>query len=74
MLLMKNGEIIIASLEFEGQRAFAVLFDYGPKGTNEIIWKQRMELDVKLLERMNPKHGADFNYKKEIELPDPEKN
>jgi len=61
-------------LEFEGTRVFAVLFEYGQKGSAKVIMPERMELNPLFLEKMDPKHGADFLHKKEIELPDPAKN
>jgi hypothetical protein len=66
--------MITARLEFEGSGAFAVLYEYGPKGTSEILAQERIKLEVQFLQKMNPKLGADYLYKKEVELPNPEKN
>jgi hypothetical protein len=55
-------------------RAFAILYDYGTKGTTEVIKSEKLELDVLFLQKMDSKLGADYLYKKEIELPNPEKN
>lgn len=74
VMFRTRGEIINARLEFNGNRAFAVLYEYGSTGTKEVIGEERVELDVQFLQKMNPAHGADFLYKKEIELPDPRKN
>jgi hypothetical protein len=63
MIPTKNA-VITARLEFERGRAFAVINEYGVKGTPETIMPERLELDVKFLEKMNPSLGADYIYKK----------
>lgn len=74
MFRTKNGQLITARLELEAGRAVAVLYEYGPKGTTEVIGKETIELDMRFLQRMDQKHGADYLYKGEIELPKPERN
>jgi hypothetical protein len=66
--------MIIAPLEFEGARVFAVLHEYGRKGTDEVVGKERIELDVKSLEKMDRAHGAHLLYKRDVRLPDPKMN
>jgi hypothetical protein len=63
--------LISTRLEIEGQQAFAVLYVYGPKGTNEVVGEERMELDVQFLQKINE---LEYLYKKQVELPDPRKN
>ncbi len=71
-----DGHINTGDLEFEGERVFVVLYTYGPKGTTEIIGRERMELERRFLQKvMDPeKIKADFIYKSEVQLPDPGKN
>jgi hypothetical protein len=74
VMFRTRTEFITARLEFERGRAFAVLYEYGPKGTKEVIKSERLELDVQFLEKINSNLGADFLYQKEVELPNPDKN
>jgi hypothetical protein len=66
--------LITARLEFDGTRPFAVICEYGPKGSPEVIKSERMELDPAFLEKIDPKLGADYLYKKEVTLPEPRNN
>jgi hypothetical protein len=61
-----EGTFISAGLELESQRAFAVISIYGPKDTKNVIGKERMELDVLFLQKMNE---SEYLYKKLVELP-----
>jgi hypothetical protein len=61
-----EGTFISAGLELESQRAFAVIFIYGPRGTKDVIGKERMEIDVRFLQKMNE---SEYFYKKLVELP-----
>jgi hypothetical protein len=61
-----EGTFISAGLELESQRAFAVISIYGPKDTKDVIGKERMELDVLFLQKMNE---SEYLYKKLVELP-----
>src|SRR5258708_6070178 len=74
MLRTADGQLIVAPVEVEGTRVFAVLHIYGPKGTYEVVAKERIELDVRYLEKMDRRNGAHLLYKKEFQLPDPKMN
>ena len=68
-----KGELITANIEFIGGRPFAVLYEYGIKGAEEIIKPERVALDPALLEKMDPKNGAEYLYKGDP-IPDPNQN
>jgi len=61
-----EGTFISAGLELESQRAFAVISIYGPKDTKDVIGRERMELDVLFLQKINE---SEYLYKKLVELP-----
>lgn len=61
-----EGTFISAGLELESQRAFAVKSIYGTKDPMDVIGRERMELDVLFLQKMNE---SEYLYKKLVELP-----
>ena len=63
-----RATFLSARLELESQRAFAVISEYGPEDTKDIIGRKRMELDVLLLQKMNE---SEYLYKKLVDLPEP---
>src|ERR1035441_9507549 len=61
-----NDKFISARLELECQRAFAVIFENELKDPKDVIVKERMELDVRFLQKINE---SEYLYKKLVELP-----
>jgi hypothetical protein len=74
MIRTTCGKIITARIETDRQRVFAVLYEYGPKNSDEVIKTERLELDKEFLRDLTSVNGVSLIYKKEIELPDPGKN
>jgi hypothetical protein len=62
--------VIDLTLEFEGNRAFAI-WESIPLGDYEL--KARVEIDPKRLEPIR-NHSCDFLYRGELVLPDPQNN
>ncbi len=65
-----RNRILTAPLEFEGPRAFAVIYELGPKDVTAFV--KRVELDARLLEKIDPKQGADYLYTGQIDAPHPD--
>ena len=61
-----NDKFISARLELECQRAFAVIFENELKDPKDVIVKERMEFDVRFLQKINE---SEYLYKKLVELP-----
>jgi hypothetical protein len=61
-----KATFVSAGLELESQRAFAVISVSGPRDTKPVIGRERMELDVRFLQKMNE---SEYLYKKLVELP-----
>jgi ethanolamine utilization cobalamin adenosyltransferase len=61
-----NDKFISARLELECQRAFAVIFENELKDPKDVIVKERMELDVRFLQKINE---SEYLYKQLVELP-----
>jgi len=53
-------------LELENHRAFAVISVYGPKDTKDVVGRERMELDVLFMQKINE---YEYLYKELVELP-----
>jgi len=66
VIFRTRRELFKARLVRERNRAFAVLYEYGRKGSNEVIKEERIELDLRFLEKMDPKHGADSSTKRKL--------
>lgn len=63
-----KATFVSASLELENHQAFAVISVYGAKDTKEVIGRERMELDVLFLQKINE---YEYLYKELVELPKP---
>src|ERR1700690_3044986 len=62
-----RDKFISARLELECQRAFAVIFENELKEPKAAIGRERLELDVLFLQKMNE---SEYLYKKLVELPE----
>ncbi|MFZ0829324.1 MAG: hypothetical protein WAO02_18085 [Verrucomicrobiia bacterium] len=67
MVIRTQDKFISAGLELECQRAFAVIFENELKDPKTLIRRERMELDVLFLRKMNE---FEYLYKKLVELPE----
>ena len=63
-----EATFVSAGLELESQRAFVVISIYGPKDTKDVIGRERMELDVLFLQKINE---YEYLFKELVELPKP---
>jgi hypothetical protein len=63
-----RATFVSAGLELESQRAFAVISIYGPNEAKDGIGGERVELDVRFLQKINK---SEYLYKKLVELPIP---
>jgi hypothetical protein len=66
-----NGTFVSAGLELESQRAFAVIYVPGLNDPEKDAGRERMELDVRFLQKMNE---SEYLYKKLVELPKPSRS
>jgi hypothetical protein len=66
-----EATFVSASLELENHRAFAVISVYGPKDTKDVVGRERMELDVLFLQKINE---YEYLYKELVELPKPNRS
>jgi hypothetical protein len=58
---------ISARLELECQQAFAVIFENQIKNLKEVIGTERMEMDIRFLQKINE---SEYLYQKLFELPE----
>jgi hypothetical protein len=68
VIIRARNTFISAGLELESQRAFAVIYVYGPNATQEVVGRERMEIDVRFLQQITE---SEYLYKQLIELPEP---
>jgi len=61
-----NGALSCGDLEIEGRRAFIVLSGQPLRTGEDMLIKNRIEIDVPSLKELNPKHGAHYIYRKPI--------
>ena len=66
VVVLTEDTFISLELELEYQRAFAVLFEDRTKDTQDVIGKERIELDVRFLQEINE---SEYLYKQLVELP-----
>ena len=66
VMFRADNTFSLASLELETQRAFAVVNLYGPDGTRDVIGRERLEMDVQFLQKVNE---SEYLYKKIVDLP-----
>jgi hypothetical protein len=66
-------QIIIAPLEFDGERAFVVLEEYYIKN-KQTGCKDKVEVDPKFLVPMSPNLGANYLYKGKFDFAKNEMN
>ena len=66
VVLRIRAAFVSATLELESQRAFAVISICGTKDAKAVIGRERVELDVRFLQKMNE---SEYLYKKLVELP-----
>jgi hypothetical protein len=62
-----EATFVSAGLELENHQAFAVISVYGPKDTKKIIGRERLELDILFLQKINE---YEYLYKELVELPE----
>ena len=70
VVLRIRAAFVSATLELESQRAFAVISICGTKDAKAVIGRERVELDVRFLQKMNE---SEYLYKKLVELPTPDR-
>lgn len=63
-----GNKFVSARLELECQRAFAVLFENEAPDPQGVTGRERMEMDVQFLQKINE---TEYLYKKLVELPAP---
>jgi len=63
-----KDKFISARLELECQRAFAVIYEGMPEEPKEMAGQERMEMDVRFLQKINE---SEYLYQKLVELPEP---
>jgi hypothetical protein len=66
-----GATFVSAGLELENHQAFAVISAYGPKDTKEVIGRERLELDILFLQKINE---YEYLYKELVELPEPDRS
>lgn len=68
-VVFRTGDkFISARLELECERAFAVIFENEPRPPQEAPGRDRMEMDVRFLRKINE---SEYLYQKLFELPEP---
>jgi hypothetical protein len=68
VIIRARNTFISARLELESQRAFAVIYDCGPNDAKEVVGRERMEMDVRFLQKITE---SEYLYEKVVELPEP---
>ena len=68
VIFRTGATFVSAGLELEDHQAFALISVYGPGDTKEVIGRERMELDVLFLQKINE---YEYLYKDLVELPEP---
>jgi|ERR1700690_308717 len=63
-----DARFVSAGLELENHQAFAVISVSGAMDTKAVIGRERMELDVLFLQKINE---SEYLYKKLVEIPEP---
>jgi hypothetical protein len=71
VIFRTGATFVSAGLELEDHQAFAVISVYGPKDTKKVVGRERMELDVLFLQKMNE---YEYLYKELVELPEPDRS
>lgn len=68
VIIRARNTFISARLELESQRAFAVIYDSGLNDAKEVVGRERMEMDVRFLQKITE---SEYLYGKLVELPEP---
>jgi len=66
-----GATFVSAGLELENHQAFAVISVYGPRDPKEVIGRERLELDILFLQKINE---YEYLYKELVELPKPDRS
>ena len=65
-----EATFVSADLKLENHRAFAVISVYGPQDAKDVVGRERLELDVLFLQKINE---YEYLYKELVELPKPDR-